>query len=57
MSRWRRSSRSAPEQGNCVEARTMASRFELRDSKLGESSEILDMTKADWRGFLNLVRR
>lgn len=57
MSTWRKSSRSAPDQDNCVEARTLASRFELRDSKLGESSEILGMTKDDWRGFLNLVRR
>lgn len=54
MTPWRKSSHSSP--GNCVEARILSNRFEVRDSKLGESSEILCMSKNDWESFLNQVR-
>ncbi|GIG69726.1 DUF397 domain-containing protein [Phytomonospora endophytica] len=54
---WRKSSRSGGNQGQCVEARTNAGRFELRDSKLADGSPILELSANDWRGFLSTVTR
>ncbi|MEU6248825.1 DUF397 domain-containing protein [Glycomyces sp. NPDC047010] len=50
-----KSSRSGNTGGNCVEARGHAGIVQVRDTKLGERSPILDATPADWRGFLTAV--
>lgn len=52
-SEWRKSSRSQGNGGNCVEVRTSGSKFEVRDSKLGDDSPIFGMTT---EGFEALVR-
>lgn len=54
--KWRRSSYSGS-QGNCVEARANGARLEVRDSKLGDSSPVMDLSPVDWRGFLASVKR
>ncbi|GLZ78246.1 hypothetical protein Afil01_30530 [Actinorhabdospora filicis] len=54
---WRKSSRSGGQSGQCVEARTHAGRYEVRDSKLAEGSPILAMSADDWRGFLATATR
>lgn len=55
---WRKSSRSGSGSGSqCVEARALTSHLQLRDSKLGDASPILDVSSADWRGFVAHVRR
>lgn len=55
---WRKSSRSSSGSGNqCVEARAAEGRFEVRDSKLGEASPILDLSGTDWRSFLATSQR
>ncbi|ADD44394.1 DUF397 domain-containing protein [Stackebrandtia nassauensis] len=57
MGPWRKSSRSNNAGGACVEARTTTGHFQLRDSKLGDSSPIFSLTDNDWKGFLAHVRR
>lgn len=53
---WRKSSRSAGGPNDqCVEARRADLVVQVRDSKLGEDSPILDASPADWRGFLTAV--
>lgn len=54
---WRKSSRSNSAGGECVEARTLTGHFQVRDSKLGDSSPIFNLTGDDWQGFLSHVRR
>lgn len=50
---WRKSSRSNSQpDGDCVEARTHAEVVQVRDTKLGEHSPILDASPADWRAFI-----
>ncbi|WP_335988541.1 DUF397 domain-containing protein [Glycomyces sp. MUSA5-2] len=50
---WRKSSRSADSgNGNCVEVRVSALGFEVRDSKLGASSPILEATRLDFLAML-----
>ncbi|SDK68403.1 protein of unknown function [Glycomyces sambucus] len=53
---WRKSSRSAP-QDNCVEARNAISGFQVRDSKLGEGSPVLELETADFIGLLRDAKR
>lgn len=56
--RWRKSSRSSGNDNSaCVEARPSNDGFEVRDSKLGETSPIFAASAADWRGFLNAVAK
>ncbi|THV42817.1 DUF397 domain-containing protein [Glycomyces buryatensis] len=50
--RWKKSSRSSNQGGDCVEARTHAGVVQVRDTKLGEASPILDLSPADWRAIL-----
>lgn len=54
--KWRKSSRSAPDGGNCVEVR-LAGPVEVRDSKLGDDSPILNLTGTDFTGFLAGLKR
>lgn len=50
---WRKSSRSAGgTNSQCVEARTFAGRFQVRDSKLADASPILDVPTADFAALL-----
>lgn len=52
--RWRKSSYSdGTGNGNCVEARGTAGVFEVRDSKLNETSPVMTV---DARGFAALLR-
>ncbi|MCD0442822.1 DUF397 domain-containing protein [Glycomyces sp. A-F 0318] len=55
--RWKKSSRSGNTGGNCVEVRGRAGVVQVRDTKLGETSPILDASPADWRGFLTAVAK
>lgn len=55
---WRKSSRSSGAQDSgCVEARPAASGFQVRDSKLGDSSPIFDLEAADFTGLLRAAER
>jgi hypothetical protein len=57
-SEWRKSSRSnTSNSGNCVEARKTSQVVQVRDTKLGDASPILDASPADWRGFLAAVAK
>lgn len=53
--RWKKSSRSGNNGAQCVEVRGLTSIVQVRDTKLGEGSPILDASPADWRGFLTAV--
>lgn len=55
---WRKSSRSnTSPTGNCVEVRSGTEVVQVRDSKLGDASPILDASPADWRSFLAAVAK
>jgi hypothetical protein len=55
---WRKSTRSADSgNGNCVEMRLAPEGFEVRDSKLGDSSPIIGLTRKDFTGLLAAARR
>ncbi|GAB4006603.1 hypothetical protein GCM10029992_57890 [Glycomyces albus] len=49
---WRKSSRSGSQGGQCVEARALDGTVQVRDTKLGEASPILDVSPDTWRGFV-----
>jgi hypothetical protein len=49
---WRRSTRTGPIGGNCVEVATNPHRVLVRDSKDTEGP-VLDVGRDDWRAFLN----
>ncbi|GAA4906711.1 uncharacterized protein DUF397 [Stackebrandtia albiflava] len=53
--KWRKSSRSGGNQGNCVEARANGYGYEVRDSKT-PALGALAVSAADWRAFLTSVR-
>ena len=55
--RWKKSSRSNGQGGQCVEARAHAGVVQVRDTKLGESSPILDASAADWTAILGDLKR
>lgn len=56
--RWRKSSLSSnATDGQCVEVRQVSRAVQVRDSKLGDGSPILDASPSDWRGFLAAVAR
>jgi hypothetical protein len=55
---WRKSSRSSGNtDSNCVEARALASDFQLRDSKLADASPVFDLKTADFTGLLRAAVR
>ncbi|MGH8792406.1 MAG: DUF397 domain-containing protein [Stackebrandtia sp.] len=55
---WRKSSRSGAQSGSaCVEARMSGRVLQVRDSKLGDASPILDLGEADFTGLLRLTAR
>lgn len=53
---WRKSSRSGGQGGQCVEARTIGPLFQLRDSKLGNHSPILDLDATDFTALLTTLK-
>jgi hypothetical protein len=53
--KWRKSSRSGNSGGNCVEARLNEAGPEVRDSKLGEDSPILALSRTDFTALLRSV--
>lgn len=56
--RWRKSTRSqGTADSNCVEARTAGAAFQVRDSKLGDASPLLDLEVGDFEGLLRAARR
>jgi len=56
--RWRKSRRSqGTADSNCVEARTAERGFQVRDSKLGESSPIFDLDADGFQGLLRAAQR
>jgi hypothetical protein len=55
---WRKSRRSSGQQDSaCVEARPAFTGFQVRDSKLGDESPILDLGSADFTGLLRAAGR
>jgi len=55
---WRKPSKSSGgENSDCAEARTDASGFQVRDSKLGEGSPIFELKTADFKGLLKAAGR
>lgn len=55
-SQWRKSSRSGDQGANCVEARSNAGRFEVRDSKLGEASPVFGVEVSEFVSLLRAAR-
>jgi len=53
--KWRKSSRSNPNGGNCVEARLNGTP-EIRDSKMGDVSPVLELSRNDFVALLNNVK-
>jgi len=54
--RWRKSSRSQGNGGSCVELRVSDDDFQVRDSKLGDSSPIFDLDPKDLTSLLRAAR-
>lgn len=55
---WRKSSRSSNSgDNNCVEARTAATGFQVRDSKLGEGSPVFDLGAEEFTSLLRAAQR
>jgi hypothetical protein len=55
-SHWRRSSRSGDQGANCVEARSSGERFQVRDSKLGDASPVLEVGALEFVSLLRVAR-
>lgn len=51
-SEWWKSSRSGNTGGACVEARTHGGLIQVRDTKLGAASPVLDVSPAEWAALL-----
>ncbi|MFC3494241.1 DUF397 domain-containing protein [Glycomyces rhizosphaerae] len=55
---WRKSSRSqGDQQSDCVEARASEGAFQVRDSKLGETSPVFDLASSDFTSLLSAAQR
>lgn len=55
--RWKKSSHSNNQGGACVEARAHEGVAQVRDTKLGAASPILEASAADWAAFLAMAKR
>lgn len=55
---WRKSTRSSSQgNGDCVEARKSEGAYQVRDSKLGESSPIFDLSAQEFVSVLRAAQR
>lgn len=54
--KWRKSSRSGGSGGSCVEARLAVVGPQVRDSKLGDGSPILTVSRSEFAALLELVK-
>jgi len=54
--KWRKSRRSTAQGNNCVEARLNKSGPEIRDSKMGDESPILRMSRDDLAALRDAVQ-
>ncbi|MDA1358139.1 DUF397 domain-containing protein [Glycomyces luteolus] len=55
---WRKSTRSSDQANSaCVETRALDEGFQVRDSKLGDTSPIFDLGTADFTGLLRAAGR
>ena len=54
--RWRKSSRSGGSGGSCVETRLSGRVPQIRDSKMGDGSPILQLSRSDFAALLDSVR-
>ncbi|HIW63722.1 MAG TPA: DUF397 domain-containing protein [Candidatus Stackebrandtia excrementipullorum] len=54
--KWRKSSRSGGSGGSCVEARLGDVGPQVRDSKMGDASPILNLSDHDYTALLSSVR-
>ncbi|MGH3391590.1 MAG: DUF397 domain-containing protein [Actinomadura sp.] len=52
---WRKSSRSGPEQSECVEVADLAPRIAVRDSKNPDGPK-LTFDAGDWRAFMRRIK-
>lgn len=56
--KWRKSSRSQGNaDSNCVEARTAAAGYQMRDSKLGDASPVFDLDVEEFESLLRAAQR
>ncbi|GAB3231197.1 hypothetical protein GCM10027447_26180 [Glycomyces halotolerans] len=55
-SNWQKSSRSQP-QGDCVELRQRGGAVQVRDSKLGNTSPILDLDRSAYASLIEDLKR
>lgn len=54
---WRKSSRSTGgNNSNCVEARKNEGVFQVRDSKLGDTSPVFDLHSTEFKGLLRAAQ-
>ncbi|GAA4897499.1 uncharacterized protein DUF397 [Stackebrandtia albiflava] len=53
--KWRKARRSSAQGNNCVEARLNGETPEVRDSKMGDRSPILEMSRHDFAALLRSV--
>lgn len=57
-SEWRTSSRSSSQaNGDCVQARSNDGGFQIRDSKLGETSPVFDLATEEFASVLRAAQR
>lgn len=52
---WRKSSRSGGNGGSCVEAQLHVNEPQVRDSKMGDASPILRLSRCDYAALLKSV--
>jgi hypothetical protein len=52
---WRKSSRSQGSGNNCVETRVFDGAPQVRDSKMGDASPILQLSRSDFAALLDSV--
>lgn len=53
---WRKSSRSGGNGGQCVEVRKLSTDVDVRDSKLGDSSPILSVSRSEFASILGALK-
>ncbi|THV26417.1 DUF397 domain-containing protein [Glycomyces paridis] len=54
---WKKSSRSGNQGGACVETRLLGAGVQVRDTKLGEDSPILNASHSDWVAIIGDLKR